>query len=164
MAPPPLNSSVRHRKSRMHSLASHREVSKRRKCRFARGTKVSPPRAVRPLAASAALLVRGALVSRISSGAVVSVGKPCLFKESMALVSGGCLLCNFWPAKVRSARPGCSGSAATSFAPGGGLGSFSSGATRRTMRAGSVPPGALPNPSINRTCPGKPGHAGYLKR
>ena len=22
----------------------------------------------------------------------------------------------------------------------------------------------LPNPSINRTCPGKPGHAGYLKR
>jgi len=159
----------------MHSLASHREVSKRRKCRFARGTKVSPPRAVRPLAASAALLVRGALVSRISSGAVVSVGKPCLFKESMALVSGGCLLCNFWPAKVRSARPGCSGSAATSFAPGGGLGSFSSGATRRTMRAGSMPPGALPNPSINRTANGgsrllalasaqPPLSAGYLKR
>ncbi len=23
---------------------------------------------------------------------------------------------------------------------------------------------AMPNPSINRTCPGKPGHAGYLKR
>ena len=23
---------------------------------------------------------------------------------------------------------------------------------------------AAPNPSINRTCPGKPGHAGYLKR
>jgi hypothetical protein len=22
----------------------------------------------------------------------------------------------------------------------------------------------MPNPSINRTCPGKPGHAGYLKR
>jgi len=24
--------------------------------------------------------------------------------------------------------------------------------------------GAAPNPSINRTCPGKPGHAGYLQR
>jgi len=32
---------------------------------------------------------------------------------------------------------------------------------------GSVPEQAkrmTPNPSINRTCPGKPGHAGYLKR
>jgi len=28
----------------------------------------------------------------------------------------------------------------------------------------SSAPRMTPNPSINRTCPGKPGHAGYLKR
>jgi len=177
----PLISNVRHRGSRMHSLASHREVSTRRECRFARSIKAVLPRAVRPLAASAPLLVREALVSRTSSSAVSSVSKPCLFKASVAPVPGGGLLCNFWPAKGRevnafasvqlspwasrrSARPGCSSRAATSFARGGGFASFSSGATQRTMCAGSVPLGALPNPSINRTCPGKPGHAGYLKR
>ena len=177
----PLISNVRHRGSRMHSLAGHREVSTRCECRFARGIKAVLPRAVRPSAASAPLLVREALVSRTSSSAVSSVSKPCLFKASMAPVPGGGLLCNFWPTKGRevnafasvqlspwasrrSARPGCSSRAATSFARGGGFGLFASGATQRTMRAGSVPLGALPNHSINRTCPGKPGHAGYLKR
>jgi hypothetical protein len=64
----------------------------------------------------------------------------------------------------RSAKPKTRGRAATSFARGGGFGLLASGVTQRTMRAGSVPQSALPNPSINRTCPGKPGHAGYLKR
>ena len=62
-----------------------------------------------------------------------------------------------------SAKPNA-GRAATSFARGGGFGLFAGGATQRTMLAGSVLLGALPNPSINRTCPGKPGHAVYLKR
>ncbi len=33
-----------------------------------------------------------------------------------------------------------------------------------TMHAGSVLQSALPNPSIERTCPGKPGQASHLKR
>ena len=167
----PVISNVRHRRSRMRSLASHREVSTRRRCCFARGTKAVLPRAVRPLAASAPLLVREALAGPASSHAMPPVGKL------------GCLSSlQFWPAKGRefkpfssvrrscssasrwSARPGCSGSAATSFARGGGFGLLAGVTTQRTMRAGSVLLGALPNHSINRTCPGKPGHAGYLKR
>jgi hypothetical protein len=64
----------------------------------------------------------------------------------------------------RSAKPNTTSRAATSFARGGGFGLFARGATQRTMRAGSVPHSALPNPSINRTSPGKPGAACYLKR
>ena len=56
------------------------------------------------------------------------------------------------------------GCAATSFARGGGFGLFAGGATQRTMRAGRVPLSALPNHSIERTCPGKPGQASHLKR
>ena len=41
-------------------------------------------------------------------------------------------------------------------------GSRSSNLASFGRRAFSV--GAAPNPSINRTCPGKPGHAGYLQR
>ena len=166
----------------MHSLANHREVSTRRECRFARGIKAVLPRAVRPLAASAPLLVREAWVSRTSSSTVSSVSKPCLFKASITPVLGGGLLCNLWPAKGRevnafasvqpsfssasrrSARQGCSGWAATSFARGAGFGLLASCTTQRTMRAGSVPLGALPNPSINRTSPGKPVAASHVKR
>ena len=64
----------------------------------------------------------------------------------------------------RSAKPNTRGRAATSFARGGGFGLFAGGVTQRTMHAGCVPQSAMPNHSINRTCPGKPGHAGYLKR
>ena len=166
----------------MRFLASHRGKSTRSKCRFARSTKAVLPRAVRPLAASAPLLVREALAGLANSRAMPPVSKPCLFKASITPVLGGGLLCNLWPAKGRevnafasvqpsfssasrrSARQGCSGCAATSFARGAGFGLLASCTTQRTMRAGSVPLGALPNPSINRTCPGKPGHAGYLKR
>ena len=178
----PVISNVRHRENRMHSPASHRELSKRSECRLSQGTKAVVPRAVRPLAASAPLMVREAWGSRTSSSAVSSVNKPCLCKASMAPVSGAGLLCNVPPAKVRwvnpfeslpprhswasrrSASPNRSGRAATSFARGGGFGLFASGATQRTMRAGSVPLGALPNPSIELTCPGKPGHAAHVKR
>ena len=178
----PLISNVRHRENRMRSLASHREDSKRRECYFAVGTKAVLPRAVRPLAASALLLVREALVGLASSHAMAPVSKPCFCKASSALILGAGLLCSCWPAKGRefkpfssvrrsfssasrwSARPGCSGRAATSFARGAGFGLFAGGATQRTMRAGSVLLGALPNHSINRTCPSKLGHAGYLKR
>jgi len=64
----------------------------------------------------------------------------------------------FSSASRRSASQGCSGHAATSFSL------FASVATQRTMRAGSVVLRPLPNPSIERTCPGKPGHASHLKR
>ena len=64
----------------------------------------------------------------------------------------------------RSAQPNTTSRAATSFARGGGFGLFASDTTQRTMRAGSVPQSALPNPSIERTCPGKPGQASHLKR
>ena len=67
-------------------------------------------------------------------------------------------------AQRRSARPNTRGRAATSFARGGGFGVLAGGATQRTMRAGRVPSGARSNPSIERTCPGKPGHASHLKR
>jgi len=166
----------------MRSLASRRGSLKRRECRVARGTKAVLARAVRPLAAGAPLLVREALAGVASSHAMPPVGKPCFCKASSATVLGAGLLCSCWPAKSRefnpfssvrrscspasrwSARQGGSGRAATSSARGGGFGLFAGGATQRTMRAGSVLLGALPNHSINRTCPGKPGHAGYLKR
>ena len=166
----------------MRSLANCRGSSKRRGCRFARGTKAVLPRAVRPLAASAPLLVREALAGSASSRAMPPVNKLCFFKASSASISGASLLCSCWPAKGRQFHPRCSvcpsyssasrwsaklgpsGRAATSFARGGGFGLFASSVTQRTMHAGSVPLGALPNHSINRTYPGKPGHAGYLKR
>ena len=64
----------------------------------------------------------------------------------------------------QGAALGCAGRAATSFARGGGFGLLAAGATQHTMHAGTVPLGALPNLSIERTCPGKPGHASHLKR
>jgi hypothetical protein len=66
----------------------------------------------------------------------------------------------------RSAKPNTRGRAGTSCfaARAGGFGLLASGATQRTMRAGRVPQSALPNPSIERTSPGKPGAASHLKR
>jgi hypothetical protein len=53
----------------------------------------------------------------------------------------------------RSAKPNARGRAGTSCcaARAGGVRLLASGATQRTMRAGSVPQSALPNPSIERT-------------
>jgi len=66
----------------------------------------------------------------------------------------------------RSAKPNTRGRAGTSCcaARAGGVRLLVGGATQRTMLAGRVPQSALPNPSINRTSPGKPGAACYLKR
>jgi len=174
-------SNVRHRGNRMPSFASRRGGLKRRECRFARVTKAVLPRAVRPVAASAPLLVREALASRASSGAMPPFNVPCFCKAYSTSVSGAGLLCRFslrkaessvrvlrcvWVVRQpRAGAPGsCSGPAATGFARGGGFGLLAGVITQRTMHAGSVPLGALPNHSINRTCPGRPGHAGYLKR
>jgi len=166
----------------MHTLAGHRSKSNRSKCRFARGIKAVLPRAVRPLAASAPLLVREAWAGRAGSRSEASVSKHCFCKAVSAPVSCAGLVCNFWPSKGRgfnahfsvqpsfssasrlSARQGCSGRAATSFTRGAGFGLLAGGVTQRTMHAGTVLLGALPNPSINRTSPGKPGAACYLKR
>jgi len=146
----------------MHSLSSHRENSKCRECCFAEGIKAVLPRAVRPLAASAPLLVREAWAGRAGSHLEASVSRHCFCKAVSVPVSFAGLLCRFWPAKGwrfnthssvqpsfsrRSARQGCSGRAATSFARGGGFGLLAGGVTQRTMHAGSVLLGALPNPS-----------------
>jgi len=66
----------------------------------------------------------------------------------------------------RSAKPNARGRAGTSCwaARAGGVRLLAGGATQRTMRAGRVPQSALPNPSIERTSPGKPGAASHLKR
>jgi hypothetical protein len=66
----------------------------------------------------------------------------------------------------RSAKPNTRGRAGTSCcaARAGGVRLLAGGATQRTIRAGRVPQNALPNPSIERTSPGKPGHASHLKR
>ena len=66
----------------------------------------------------------------------------------------------------RSAKPNTRSRAGTSCcaARAGGFGLLAGGATQRTMRAGRVPQSALPNPSIERTSPGKPGAASHLKR
>ncbi len=65
----------------------------------------------------------------------------------------------------RSAKPNAKGRAGTRCcaARAGGGRLLVSGATQRTMRAGCVPR-PLPNPSIERTAPGKPGAASHLKR
>ena len=65
-----------------------------------------------------------------------------------------------WPSVAlrSSARPitkGCGGS---------GFGLLAGVIAQRTMRAGSVPQSALPNPSIERTFFGKPENASHLKR
>jgi len=66
----------------------------------------------------------------------------------------------------RSAKPNTRGRAGTSCfaARAGDFGLLAGGATQRTMHAGCVPQSALPNPSIERTSPGKPGAASHLKR
>jgi len=66
----------------------------------------------------------------------------------------------------RSAKPNTTGRAGTSCcaARAGGFGLLAGSATQRTMLAGCVPQSALPNPSIERTSPGKPGAASHLKR
>ena len=65
-----------------------------------------------------------------------------------------------------SAKPNTRGRAGTSCcaARAGGVRLLAGGATQRTMRAGRVPQSALPNPSIERTRPGKPGQASHVKR
>ena len=160
----------------MRSLASHRAKSKSHKCRFARGIKAGLPRAVRPLAASALPQLFGAGSSLCTEPALSSEEKvrlpahsflertksPMLGKALVAL--GEVTAYSVQMQALRSSAKPNAGRAATSFARGGGFGLFAGGATQRTMLAGSVLLGALPNPSINRTCPGEPGHAGYLKR
>jgi len=66
----------------------------------------------------------------------------------------------------RSAKPNTRGRAGTSCcaARAGGVRSLASGVTQRTMQAGRVVLRPLPNPSIERTSPGKPGAASHLKR
>ena len=143
----------------MCALASNLLKSNCRVCRLAGSTQAVLPRAVRPSAASALLTVREALGGRASSQAEAPATR--FRKVPSAAASGVRSLCSLWPARGRQFN-WCS--CAISSALGSGFGSLAGGATQRTMHAGSVPLGALPNHSINRTCPGKPGHAGYLKR
>jgi len=158
----------------MHLLAETRSESNRHRCHFARCTKAVLARAVRPLAASAQPKWFGAGCVRRTEPALSSEEKACLPPHSFLTASKNPVAkfsfrhvtasSEKMQALRRSAKPNTRGRAATSFARGGGFGLFAIGITQRRMRAGSVPQSALPNHSINRTCPGKPGHAGYLKR
>ena len=105
-------------------------------------------RAVRPSAASAR-------PERFGTDASLCI-EPALGSEEACTVSKQALR--------RSPRPITRGPAATGFSRRGGFGLLAGGATQRTMRAGRVPQSALPNPSIERTSPGKPGDASHLKR
>lgn len=133
--------------------------------------------AVRPLAASArpkqfdagsGLCIEPSLGSeekaRWSALGIHTRLKNPMFGKALAMLCEVTACSMQMQALRRSAKPNTRGRAATSFARGGGFGSFAGGVTQRKMRAGRVPQSALPNPSINRTCPGKPGHAGYLQR
>jgi len=134
-------------------------------------------RAVRPLAASARLEWLGTGSTLCAEPAVTSEEKAFLVAHSFLECTKNPMfgkaqlsLCEVTAcskqkqALRRSAKPNTRGRAATSFARGGGFGLFAVGATQRTMLAGCVPQSALPNPSIERTCPGKPGQASHLKR
>ena len=148
----------------MHSLANHRESSKRSECRLAQGTKAVLPRAVRPLAASARPQRFGAgsgLCAEPSLGIEEEACWPrhSFLRESKNPMFGKALVALFevtacseqTQALRRSAKPNARGRAATRFARGGGFGLFAGGTTQRTMLAGRVPLSALPNPSIERT-------------
>ncbi len=163
----------------MHSLASHRALSKSVECRFARGFKPVPARAVRPLAASARPKLFGTASSLSAEPALSTeegaflpaLGYPARFKNPMvgkALVARSevSACSEKTQALRRSAKPNTRSRAGTSCcaARAGGVRLLAGGVTQRTMRAGSVPQSALPNPSIERTSPGKPGAASHLKR
>jgi len=133
-------------------------------------------RAVRPLAASAPTRWLAASASLPAEPALRQRGKGFVAPHSFlghalnsmfgkAQVELGRVTARSEPMQaLRSrAKPKTVG-VATSFARGGGFGLFASGVTQRTMRAGRVPQNALPNPSIERTSPGKPGAASHLKR
>ena len=134
------------------------------------------PRAVRPLAASALPQWFVAGSSLCIEPALGSEEKVCLpahsFLESTknpmfgkALVAlGEVTACSVQMQALRGSAKSNAGCAATSFARGGGFGLLASGVTQRTMLAGSVPLGALPNPSIERTNTGRPVFASHLKR
>jgi len=134
-------------------------------------------RAVRPLAVSARSwwLVAGAGSSVEPEGSIEEVacrfkrGFPRHFKSPVfsgaRAAFGQVTACSKQrQALRRAATSNARGRAATSFARGGTFGLLASGATQRKMCAGRVPFGARSNPSINRTSPGKPGAACYLKR
>jgi len=137
-------------------------------------------RAARPLASGAPLelLVEGvcakSLVRREArlSNAVHSGGKEALgfVGRANGHVNSTCgQACWHSPqiqALHRSAKPNTRGRAGTSCfaARAGGVRLLASVVTQRTMQAGSVVLRPLPNPSIERTSPGKPGAASHLKR
>ena len=137
-------------------------------------------RAARPLASGALLelLVEGvcakSMVRREArlSNAVHSGGKETLgfVGRANGYVNSTCgQACWHSPqiqALHRSAKPNTRGRAGTSCfaARAGGARLLASVVTQRTMQAGSVVLRPLPNPSIERTSPGKPGAASHLKR
>jgi hypothetical protein len=134
-------------------------------------------RAVRPLAASARPKLVGAasgLCAEPSFGVEVCLPAHGFLGTSenrthiQAQAFAGAVSACSQPMQAlrRGAKPNTRGRAGTRCcaARAGGVRLLASGTTQRTMHAGCVPQCALPNPSINRTSPGKPGAAGYLKR
>lgn len=168
-------------------VASAINVLKSKRCRpcHAFGTFGRPTRAVRPLAASAPLASLRALEGHAGSSAssprsVSSFGHNCCpsFQRPRRLAAPerrnsscwGFLLCQELQSQSSRlrARQGTEGRASTSCfaARAGEVRLLACSATQRTMRrqVGRVPFGARPNPSIERTRPGKPVLASHVKR
>jgi hypothetical protein len=133
--------------------------------RAARPLAVSAP--ARWLAAGASLYAEPALGQEetgfAASQSLLGQAQNSMFGKAQVEL-GQVTACSEQRQALRSGAKPNAGRAATSFARGGGFDLLASGVTQRTMRAGCVPQNALPNPSIERTSPGKPGAASHLKR
>ena len=114
-------------------------------------------RAARPLAS-------GARPVRFVAGARSAVAASFQAEGSVHRFIKGQFRSRYSEALRGSAALEMRGRAGTSFARAGGFSLFASGATQRTMHAGCVLLWARPNPSVERTCPGKPGQASHLVR
>jgi hypothetical protein len=158
----PLMSNVRRRESRMPASAIKVLNPNRRSPRFAFGTNSRFVWAVRPLAASAPLVdprsneTQGR--ARSAKCASVKAGR------LNGLFSGSFVFAGSLP--LGSVRGHCflAGLHAQRSLPFGRKKKLAAGMPKRIRIQAQAVHRAPPNPSIELTCPGKPGHAAHVKR
>ena len=137
-------------------------------------------RAARPasLASSARTVVLGAGGSRVSSRAARPLASGALPKSGFVfsgfgvLVFGEVGLCGFFPfassERLSAQGPGLrapsGGSSQVGFPFGASAFPLARSCAHHTMNTGPIPLIPRPNPSVDGTCPGRPGHAPHLKR
>jgi hypothetical protein len=158
----PLMSNVRRRESRMPASAIKVLNPNRRSPRFAFGTSSRLVWAVRPLAASAPLadLQANEIQGRARSGTGASFKAQRLNGlNSRSLVFAGSL-----PRDSVQGHFSKAGSHAQRSLPFGRKKRLATGLVERIRIQAQAVHRAPPNPSIELTCPGKPGHAAHVKR